>query len=161
MAEHPNVALIRNAYASFAEGDLDGALTDLADDCVFHFGGTGPNSGDHKGRDDIAAALIKNFELTAGTQKLDIRGIYADDDHAAVVLRETATRPDGTSIDMDEVHVLRLHDGKVLDLWDLPEDIDPRRVLRWDVAPPAPVVRGSSQGQGWVSRQCTVAGLRS
>jgi hypothetical protein len=24
---------------------------------------------------------------------------------------------------MDEVHVLRLRDGKVLDLWDLPQDI--------------------------------------
>ena len=49
MAEHPNVAIVRNAYASFATGDLDGALADLADDCVFHFGGDGPNSGDHKG----------------------------------------------------------------------------------------------------------------
>ena len=72
MAEHPNVAIARNAYESFAKGDLDGALTDLADDCVFHFGGDGPNSGDHKGREAIAAALIKNFELTAGTWALDI-----------------------------------------------------------------------------------------
>ena len=54
---------------------------------------------------------------------LDVRGIYADDDHAAVILHETASRPDGASIAMDEVHVLRLRDGKVLDLWDLPEDI--------------------------------------
>ncbi len=123
MAEHPNVAIARNAYESFAKGDLDGALADLADDCVFHFGGDGPNSGDHKGREAIAAALIKNFELTAGNWALDIKGIYADDDHAAVVLHETASRPDGASIALDEVHVLRLRDGKVLDLWDLPEDI--------------------------------------
>ena len=123
MAEHPNVALVRNAYAAFAKGDLDGALADLADDCVFHFGGEGPNSGDHKGREAITAALIKNFELTAGTQALDIKAIYADDDHAAVVLHETASRPDGASIALDEVHILRLRDGKVLDLWDLPEDI--------------------------------------
>ena len=67
----------------------------MADDCVFHFGGDGPNSGDHKGREAIAAALIKNFELTAGKWALDIGGIYADDDHAAVVLHETASRPDG------------------------------------------------------------------
>ena len=95
MAEHPNVATVRNAYEAFGKGDLDGALADLADDCVFHFGGDGPNSGDHKGREAITAALIKNFELTAGTQALDIKSIYADDDHAAVVLHETASRPDG------------------------------------------------------------------
>jgi ketosteroid isomerase-like protein len=123
MAEHPNVAIVRSAYEAFAKGDLDGALADLADDCVFHFGGNGPNSGDHKGREAITAALIHNFELTAGTQALDIKNIYADDHHAAVILNERASRPDGASIAMDEVHVLRLKDNKVLDLWDLPEDI--------------------------------------
>jgi ketosteroid isomerase-like protein len=123
MAEHPNVAMVRSAYEAFAKGDLDGALANLADDSVFHFGGDGPNSGDHKGREAITAALIQNFELTAGTQSLDIKGIYADDDHAAVVLHETASRPDGASIAVDEVHILRLRDGRVLDLWDLPEDI--------------------------------------
>lgn len=39
MAEHPNVAIIGNAYEAFAKADLDGALADVADDCVFHFGG--------------------------------------------------------------------------------------------------------------------------
>jgi ketosteroid isomerase-like protein len=123
MAEHPNVATVRKAYEAFNKGDLDGALADLADDCVFHFGGDGPNSGDHKGRDAITAALVKNFELTAGTQALEVRGVYATDDHAAVILHETASRPDGASIALDEVHILRLRDGKVLELWDLPEDI--------------------------------------
>jgi ketosteroid isomerase-like protein len=122
MAEHPNVATVRKAYEAFAKADLDGALADLADDCVFHFGGTGPNSGDHKGREAITAALIANFELTAGTQALDVKGIYADDERAVVVVRETASRPDGASIDIDEVHVLGLRDGKVTDLWDLPTD---------------------------------------
>lgn len=123
MAEHPNVAIVRSAYEAFAKGDLDGALANLADDCVFHFGGDGPNSGDHKGREAISVALIHNFELTAGTQTLDIKGIYADDNHAAVVLHESASRPDGASIEVEEVHVLRLRDNQVLDLWDLPQDI--------------------------------------
>ena len=107
MAEHHNVAIARNAYESFAKGDLDGALTDLAEDCVFHFGGDGPNSGDHKGREAIAAALIKNFELTAGKWALDIRGIYADDDHAAVVLHETASRTSAVTLQRTSVGATR------------------------------------------------------
>ena len=125
MAEHPNVQRIRDAYTAFATGDLSAALKDVAPDGVFHFGGTGPLSGDHRGIDEISKALIGTLELTAGTQKLDISGIYADDKHAVVVLRETASRPDGATLDVDEVHVLGIDsEGRVTDLWDLPSDPD-------------------------------------
>jgi ketosteroid isomerase-like protein len=123
MAEHPNVQRIRDAYAAFAAGDLSAALKDVAPDGVFHFGGSGAISGDHRGVDEISKALIGVFELTAGTQKLDISGIYADDKHAVVVMRETASRPDGATLDVDEVHVLGIDsEGRVTDLWDLPSD---------------------------------------
>jgi uncharacterized protein len=123
MAEHPNVGRVRDAYAAFARADLDNALKDLADDCVFHFGGHGPNSGDHQGREAIEQALINNFMLTGGTQKLDINAIFADEQHATVVLHETASRADGASLAIDEVHVLTIDaDGKITNLWDLPAD---------------------------------------
>lgn len=123
MAEHANVQRTRDAYAAFQAGDLAGALKDLAPNAVFHFGGSGPLSGDHTGADDISKALIGTFELTAGTQKLDISNIYGDDKHAVVVLRETASRPDGATLDVDEVHVLAFNaDGQLTDLWDLPSD---------------------------------------
>ena len=123
MAEHPNVQRIRDAYAAFAAGDLTAALKDLAPNAVFHFNGSGPLSGDHTGLDDISAALIGAFELTAGTQKLDIASVFADDHHGVVVLHETASRPDGATLDIDEVHVLAIDDeGRITDLWDLPTD---------------------------------------
>lgn len=125
MAQHPNVMRVREAYGAFAKADLNGALKDVADDAVFHFNGEGANSGDHKGRAAIEKALIANFELTGGTQSLDIKGVFADDDHAVVVAHETATRTDGATLDIDEVHVLAINpDGKITDLWDLPTDPD-------------------------------------
>ena len=123
MGEHENVQRVRDAYAAFLAGDLNNALKDLADDGVFHFTGEGPNAGDHRGRADIEKALIHNFELTGGTQTFDIKAIYADDARAVVVAHETATRTDGATLDMDEVHVLHLDGGKITDLWDLPTDI--------------------------------------
>jgi ketosteroid isomerase-like protein len=38
------------------------------------------------------------------------------------VLRETATRNDGATLDMEESHVLSMRDGKVTHVWDLPTD---------------------------------------
>jgi hypothetical protein len=125
VAEHPNVARVRDAYTAFTSADLDGALQDLAENAVFHFRGEGPNSGDHRGRAEIEQALLAAFELTGGTQKLDIKSVFADDDHAVVVLRETATRTDGATLDIDEVHLLAIDaDGRITHLWDLPSDPD-------------------------------------
>jgi uncharacterized protein len=123
MTEHPNVQRIRNAYDAFTAGDLEAALKDLAPKATFHFKGEGPLSGDHTGVDDITAALVGTFEVTGGTQKLDISSIFADDEHGVVVLRETASRPDGATLDVEEVHVLALDgEGRITDLWDLPND---------------------------------------
>lgn len=123
MSEHPNVQRVRDAYAAFTNLDVATALKDLAPDAVFHFNGTGPLSGDHKGVEDITTALIGVFETTGGTQKLDIANVFADDHHAVVVIRETASRPDGATLDVDEVHVLAIDgEGRITDLWDLPSD---------------------------------------
>jgi uncharacterized protein len=126
MAEHPNIGRVRDAYEAFMKGDLDTALADLADQAVFHFRGEGPNSGDHTGRAAIETALVNTFTMTGGTQTLDIHHIYADDEHAVVALRETATRAsDGATLDVEEAHVLTLDsDGKITNLWDLPADPD-------------------------------------
>jgi ketosteroid isomerase-like protein len=125
MGQHPNVVRVRDAYTAFANADLNGALKNLADDAVFHFGGEGPNSGDHKGRAAIEKALVANFELTGGTQSLDVKDVFADDNHAVVVVHETATRTDGAILDLNEVHVLAIDpDGNITDLWDLPTDPD-------------------------------------
>jgi hypothetical protein len=125
MPEHPNVHMIRQAYDAFAAGDLAAALKDVAPDGVFHIGGKGPHSGDHRGVDEISAAFIALFEVSGGTLKLDISGIYADDHHGVVVLRETASRADGATLDIDEVHVLALDgEGRITDFKDLPSDPD-------------------------------------
>src|ERR1700722_611328 len=123
MTEHANAQRTREASAALAAGDLEAALKDLAPDGVFHFGGSGPLSGDHRGSDEISKALIGTFELTGGTQKLDISAIYGDDKHVVAVMRETASRPDGATLDVDEVHVLAFNaEGQLTDLWDLPSD---------------------------------------
>ncbi len=123
MSEHPNVQKVRDAYAAFANLDLASALENLAPKAVFHFNGSGPLSGDHTGLEDITAALVGTFEVTGGTQKLDISDVFADDLHAVVTIRETASRPDGATLDVHEVHLLAFDgEGRITDLWDLPDD---------------------------------------
>ena len=63
--------------------------------------------------------------MTNGTQALDVHNVFADDKHAVVACRETATRVDGLELDIEEVHVLTLDgEGRITALWDLPTDPD-------------------------------------
>lgn len=124
MAEHPNVPRFRQAYDALAVGDLPTVLETFAPDIVFHVGGNGPLAGPQKGREAAAAALVHGFEVSGGTQRFDVRSILADDDHAVVHVRETATRAaDGKTLDVEEVHLFALDgNGQIAELWDIPAD---------------------------------------
>ncbi len=114
---------VRETYDALVAGDLAVALKALAPEGTLHFGGSGSLSGDHRGIDEVGAVLARTWELTAGTQRLDVTAVYADDNHGVVAARERASRPDGASLDIDEVHVLAFGgDGLITDIWDLPSD---------------------------------------
>lgn len=124
MGEHANVDRLRRAYRAFAAGDVAGVLAGMAPDAVFHSGGDGPLSGDHKGHEAIVGLLAGSARLTGGTQRLDVTGIFADDSHGVVVVHETAARAgDGATLDMPEVHLVAFDgNGAITDFWDIPSD---------------------------------------
>lgn len=124
MSEHPNAVAMRAAYTELAAGNLAGVLDYFAPDAVFHVGGNGPLTGQHKGREAIGEAMTQGVMATGGTQQFEVRGIFADDRHALVVVRETATRAeDGKELDVEEVHLFSLNpDGSVAEGWDIPAD---------------------------------------
>lgn len=121
MAEHPNVARIVAGYERFAARDLEGVIGLLADDVVWHAPGV-----EHKGRDEVAAYLVRLYEHTGGTLELDVLEVFADEHHAVAHVRETATRAvDGARLDMREAHVFHLNaGGQAVAFWDVPADPD-------------------------------------
>lgn len=121
---HPNAEIARRGYAAFATSDTDTLLNLLADDITWHVGGDGPLSGSYVGIHEVTNLLGQVFNLTGGTQRLDVHDVFATDDHIVAVLRETATRArDGAHLDVREAHIMRLDAaGKVVEFWDLPDD---------------------------------------
>jgi ketosteroid isomerase-like protein len=124
MAEHPNATQIRRVYAAFAAGEMGEVLERFDPDVVMYVGGAGPLAGVQKGRDGVTAVVTHSMELTGGTQRLDVQQVFADDDHAVVHVRETATRAaDRAILDVHEVHLLTLGpDGRIKEFWDIPAD---------------------------------------
>lgn len=125
MAEHANVALLQRGYDAIAKGDLATVLEMFSPDCVMHIGGTGPLSGEHKGRDAIGQVLVGLVEWTGGTVRLDVEEIFADDHNGIVIVHEVGTRAsDGLTLDVRETHVLRLVDGLAVEFFDVPAGAD-------------------------------------
>ena len=63
MAEHPNIARIRDGYAAFAKGDF-AVLTDLfAEELLWHDSGWNQLSGDYRGRESVFGLFGKLTEV--------------------------------------------------------------------------------------------------
>jgi uncharacterized protein len=116
MAEHPNVARIRDGYAAFAAADF-AVLTDLfAEDLVWHVGGRSQVAGDYRGRDAVFGMFGRLLEITQGSFHVDPHAVLADDEHGVALVTETASR-DGQSIKVNGAHVFHLREGKVTEFW--------------------------------------------
>jgi ketosteroid isomerase-like protein len=121
MAEHPNVARIRDGYAAFAKGDF-AVLTDLfAEDLLWHDSGRNQLSGNYRGREAVFGLFGKLMEVTEGSFHLDLHAVFADDEHGVALVVGTASRG-GRSIEVNDAHVTHLRDGKVVEFWDASTD---------------------------------------
>ena len=121
MAEHPNVARIRNIYAAFANGDLAAVNDVFAEDLVWHDAGRGQLSGDYRGREAVFGFFGKVMEVTEGSSHLDLHSVLADDEHGVALVTISANRG-GRSIKVNAVDVMHLRDGKVTEVWAIPAD---------------------------------------
>ena len=123
MAEHPNVDLIRRGYDLFEKGDMDGLRGIFTDDVVWHVPPGLPFSGDKKGVDAALQYFGELVGATDGTFKAETHTILADDEHAVGLHRDTAQRG-GKSLDVNEILILHVRDGKIAEAWESYTDFE-------------------------------------
>src|SRR5205823_1055259 len=116
VTEHPNVELTRRGYEAFAKGDLATLSEVIAGDVTWHVQGAGPLSGDYHGRDEVFDLFRRLAEETAGTFRLDIHDVLANDEHAVALCTLSASRGD-KSIEVPVANVSHVRDGQVTEFW--------------------------------------------
>ncbi len=121
MAEHPNVARIRDGYAAFAKGDF-AVLNDLfAEDLLWHEPGRNHLAGDYHGREAVYEYFGKLLQATEGSFHLDLQAVFADDEHGVALVVSTASRG-GRSVKIQDAHIFHLRDGNVVEFWNASTD---------------------------------------
>jgi ketosteroid isomerase-like protein len=119
---HPLEASIREAYAAFGRGDIDGYLRACLEDFVFQVPGHGGIAGTYVGRQGIYDLAGKAMGMTGGTFHEEVEDVLASDNHAVVLARHRFTR-NGSLREYRTAHVYEIRAGKLARCFEQPRDL--------------------------------------
>ena len=109
---HPNEDLVRKGSEALAAHDYDTFLTFQHEDVVVH----APMNQTLRGHDEIKQNFEQMDSMLDSPSDLTVHDILANDEHAVVLAKVSATKG-GKTIDMDQVIVIHVEDGKAKEVW--------------------------------------------
>ncbi len=121
MTDHPNAARLRRGHEAFNSGDVTALREMFAEDVVWHVAGNNRMSGEHRGKEAVFAAFAKTVGVPPLGFKIELHDVLANDDHAVTLARYTASRQ-GKQLDMRDITVYHIRNGKVTEFWSITED---------------------------------------
>jgi ketosteroid isomerase-like protein len=108
---HPNVDGIRRVFAAFLDGDKRALFEVIAGDAVWIVPGSTPVSQLYDGRERIFELFRETRRLTDQTYRSELRWCLADDERAVAVYRARGRRL-GRELDIDQVLLIDVEDGR-------------------------------------------------
>lgn len=122
-AEHGNAALVRRIFEAFARKEGFSLRDVFVDDAVWTVPGRGTMAGVYRGREQIFRFLGKLPKETDGTYGSTLIDILASDERAAALYRASGRRH-GRRLELDQLLLFTVRDGRVTDVLALPSDPD-------------------------------------
>jgi ketosteroid isomerase-like protein len=108
---HPNEDRLRELYAAFARGDMEGFLDGCTDDVTFTVPGTATVSGEFT-KGTFGGLVAPVMEVSGGTFREDVLDVFANDEHGVLLLLHSFDR-DGQRREYRTAHIVQLRDGKI------------------------------------------------
>ena len=112
---------IHRVFAAFRGGDARALVEVIAEDAVWRVPGTAPVAGEVRGRDAIIELFRETRRQTEGTYLSELRWALADGDHAVALYRARGRRL-GRELDIDQVLLITLRDGRWQEILAVPTD---------------------------------------
>jgi uncharacterized protein len=115
---HPNEDLLRGAFAAFQRGDMEALQSKyFAADIRYHVAGRSQVAGDYEGVEQVLGLFGRLFELSAGTLRIELHDVVANDQHGVALFTVSAERG-GRQIADNEILVGHVSaDGKATEIW--------------------------------------------
>ncbi len=107
--------LVRRAYDALLSADPDAISRYWAPELRWLVPGHNQLSGWKDGRDAFLDFMRRVADLSGGSFNMVWVDICVSGSRSADITHNTGSRPDGRHLDIDVVHVLEWHDGKVVE----------------------------------------------
>ena len=109
-----DVTVVRAGFEAIAAGDLAAFADMFHADATWNHRNDDRLGGIHHGSDGIIAFVAESAQLTAGTLRVVPESFMADGDgRVSVLVRVSATRPDGRSFDNPQIVLFTVDSGRV------------------------------------------------
>ena len=106
--------VVRAVFQAFADADLAALDGLLHADATWHHRNDDRLGGIHRGSDAIIAYLAQSAQLTAGTLRAVPQSLMTDGEgRVCVLVRLTAARPDGRTMDGPQLLLVTVDGGRV------------------------------------------------
>ncbi|PSB24088.1 nuclear transport factor 2 family protein [Stenomitos frigidus] len=116
MVEHSNAVIIRRGYEAFASADSSALMSLITEDAVWHSPGNNLLSGDYQGVVAILGYFAKFATLSQGKFQVTVQDVFANDNRAVVLTRDTATR-NGRTLSWEGGVIFQLQTGRLQEAW--------------------------------------------
>ncbi len=104
-------------YEAMAAGDLAAASATLHPEVVLHVPGTHRLAGVHVGPSGVLDFIHRTRGLTEHGEDVDVLDVLVGRDHVGVYCTVRATRAGRAPLENTTVHLLRIQDGRVAEIW--------------------------------------------
>jgi uncharacterized protein len=115
--EHPNEELLHTYFTAAESGDLETLSEVFADNVCAHIAGNHALSGDHQGKDAVFGFFGQLASRSEGTARLNLQEAMTDDWFAVALVALAGHVGDETLDGERAVLVLRIQDGRFVELW--------------------------------------------
>ena len=116
-----NEQLGRRVSEAFATGDMATFMELHTDDVVFHVPGRSRFAGEHRGKEAFGQVLQEQIGTLDAPPQTETHDVLASDDHVVALLTIRGSRG-GEQLELRQVIVCHVRDGKISEVWGLPED---------------------------------------
>ena len=116
-----NEALVRRIFDAFARKQGLSLRDVFAEDAIWHVPGASVMAGTYRGRSEIFRFLVRLPKLTNGTYGSRLIDVLVSGERAAALYRASGER-EGRSLDIDQLLLFTIREGRVSEVLALPND---------------------------------------